>query len=186
MSKEDKKVDEKLKEKEGGTPAPAEAKNTEDPTPGPIPYDRFREVNERNKELAEQLKALKEAEEAREAKAEAERQKRLKEQAEYQTLAEEWEAKYNNLAPQADAATKTVEEYKQALEKFADAQMDLVPELFRDVVKALPVMERLQWLADNQSKLKEPSKKGIPTSPNGERLPELDEKKRRQRAARTF
>lgn len=157
-----------------------------DTQPGPVPYDRFKEVNERNKALADRIADLERKQQEREEEAEKRRRERLKEQEKFQELAEEHEEALEELRPKYQSAQERLEEMEDILEAHADAQMERVPEVFRDVVRKLPVLERLSWLTENAEKLDKKTPKGVPSTPEGRRRSELTENERRKRAARTF
>ena len=167
----------------------AGTKNTEsgDSSPGPIPYDRFKEVNDRAKVYETRLAELEKLNTDREAAEETKRTERLKEQEKFQELANEWEGKFVELQPQYDAAQKELNTVRAILERYAESQLEQVPELFRDVVSKLPLTNRLEWLTENSDKLGKTSPTGIPSTPVGSKPPgELSDDERRKRSARTF
>jgi hypothetical protein len=163
-----------------------ESKNTETSQPGAIPYDRFKEVNDRAKSAAAELEKIRLEVVQRDELEEKNRQSKLKEQAKWEELASEWEGKYNETAPALQTAAEDLKKHKEALEAFAASQLELVPELYRPIVQAMPVLDRLDWLTNNQNQLSKPQVKGIPVTPEGGRAPDLTHDKRRARAARTF
>jgi len=183
-------AEETEEKKESQEEKPAGAENTETPSnePGPIPYDRFKEVNDKAKALQDRLAELEEKQAEREKEEEKKRRKRLEEQQEFKQLAEEAQQKLEQLQPQHDQLQAQLEEYQTLLANYADAQMDVVPELFQDVVRAMELPKRIQWLTENQDKLRKETSKpgGVPSSPPGRQRDDLDETKRRRRAARTF
>lgn len=163
---------------------PAEAENT---VPGPIPYDRFREVNERNKTLAAQVAELEKARKKREDEAETARQAQLKEQEKYRELAEELEGKVKDLEPRAEEARQELEALRAIVGDYAKAQMEQVPDIFKPVLEKLPLTDRLEWLAANSKELKPKTQAGgIPETPAGSGKGELTEDERRRRSSRTF
>lgn len=186
---DDKKKEDEKKEEEGQEVNPgADPKKTENSTDiGPIPYDRFKEVNDRAKAAEARIKELEKKEADRQSDAEKARLDRMKEQEKFQELAEEMKEKYEALQPKYEAMEQELQKHQEVLKQFADAQLEAVPELFRDVVGAMPLLERLQWLTDNRDKLTTKGKPGgVPATPEGVNRPDLTDEDRRRRAARTF
>lgn len=181
--------DKKKKEVEGeGEVTGADPKNTD--TDGkeidPVPYSRFKEVNERSKAQADELAQLKKEKEEAEKAKEDDRRKKLKEKEEFEKLAGEWEAKFEEAAPKLTAANKELEELRGLLETFANAGLEKVPELYRDVVKDMPLQSRLAWLTENQDKLNDEKPKGIPKTPEGSGKGKITDEERRALSRRTF
>ena len=174
--------------KPGDGDAGADPKNTGDSqVPGPIPYDRFKEVNDRARAYEKRLAELEAKNLEREKEQEQKRVNALKEQENFKELAMEWEGKVLDLTPKYEAVQGQLEEANKLLAQYADAQIELVPELFRDVVSKMPLTERLAWLTDNKDKLGKGKPGGIPATPTGKgNAEELTQAQRRQRAARTF
>lgn len=117
-------------------------------TPGPVPYERFAEVNtqlaEMKKWRAEQEKAASEARKAAEA-AEA---KRLAEQNEFKTLAEQRAAKLAELEPLGER----VKSLETVIQGVYEARLKDLPEAARKAVEGLPglsVEQKLGWLNEN-------------------------------------
>jgi hypothetical protein len=189
----DEKEKEGLKGKEGeGQELPgAEPKTAEgtDNQPAPVPYDRFKEVNQRAKLAEERLAKLEQVERERLEQEETDRQKKLKEQQQFQSLAEEWEQKFTTLEPEHKTLKDKYDQAMEVLGGYAKSQMERVPEVFQSVVGTMPVLERLQWLTENAEKLdsvSSPGPKGIPASPKGRTPGDHSEEERRRKAARTF
>lgn len=180
-------TEEKKEEVVTEDPKAAEPSNTDSNDIGPIPYARFKEVNDARRELENRLAELEKLELARQSDAEKAKLERMKEQEKFQELAEEMQGKYEALKPQHDELKAQLEAHQETLEKYAEAQIGAVPELFREVVGRMPLLERLQWLTDNLDKLDTKQKpSGIPATPEGVNRPDLKDEDRRQRAARTF
>ena len=184
------KLEEKKKQdEEAERVAAAELKKkteTEGDDKGPIPYDRFKEVNERAKGYEARLAQLEEENRKRELDVEKARTDRLKEQEKFQELAVEWEGKFNEVSPKHDAATAELKVVNGLLDKFAEAQMEAVPELYREIVAKLPLTERLAWLTENSEKLGKVTLKGVPATPLGTGKGEVTDEERRRISARTF
>lgn len=169
----------------GGTAVPAaEPKNTD--TPGPIPYDRFKEINDRNKELEKQLQALHDQVQERKTADEIARKQALKDQEQFKELADEYEEKVAKLEPQVKDLTAQVKKLTKMLEDQAAAQMARVPDLYRSALEKLPVMERLEWLTENADKLVQDKPAGVPPTPKGQGRGEISPEERRRRSPRTF
>ena len=196
MNEEDKKKKgegQDGKEGEGqespGTDPKKTGEGTSEGQPQPVPYERFKEVNERAKTAEARLAKLEKAEADRIAAEDANRQQKLKEQQQFQSLAEEWEGKFGDLEPKFKNLEAEHQRAMEVLTGYADSQMERVPEVFRGVVSAMPVLERLEWLTENSSKLEEVNgagPKGIPSSPKGRTPSEMTDEQRRKLSARTF
>lgn len=170
------------------TQAPPDgAQNTETQTPAPIPYERFKEVIEAKNAAENRISELEKtmAKFAKE-KEQAETDK-LKEQEQYKELAETWERKHGEIAPQFEQLQAQNLQLLEVLEGFAAKQVELVPEVFRPVVEAMPVLERLTWLTDNADQLTKEKGKAIPKTPQGVgSANQISDEERRKRARRTF
>lgn len=167
--------------------APAGAKNTD--TPESIPYDRFKEVNDRNKQLAARLDELERERKEREAETERERQKQLRDQEKYKELAEELEQKLEDVQPRLAETQARLQKLEEILEAHATAQLELVPEVYHPVINKLPVEERLEWVTENRDALAPKSDdkpSGVPATPRGRGRGEISDEERRKLAAPTF
>jgi len=140
---------------------PEEAKNTVPAAENLIPQSRLNEViAERN--------ALKAAIE-KEAKArEAAETKRLEEQNQYKLLYETAANKTTELEAQLNGLTEKATAAEAALLKVWEAKKGIIPKAMASLVDKLPLTERLEWLAENESELTKPSQ-GTPqhAPPNG-------------------
>ena len=124
------------------TPTPAEAQNTVAVTEMVIPKSRFDEVNNR-------LKAVVAAQEQEaQARAEAETAA-LVQQSAFQEL-------LNVAAAQAKVANEELVQLRASdlkntavLTALWESKATLVPELYRSLVEALPLPDRLDWIAKN-------------------------------------
>jgi hypothetical protein len=160
-------------QKDGGTGAPAEAIKTET-QPGPIPYERFQEVNSQLAEMkkwrAEQEKASKAQAQAAEA-AEAER---LAKAQEWQTLAEKRQAALDELKPYKE----TAERYKGALAAILATQRGNLPGHVIELLDKLDPVDQLEYIAKHQKELAAPAAPQInAAAPNGAAGPENPEAK---------
>lgn len=134
----------------GTTAAQGATTGTPEPTPGPIPYDRFKAVND---ELG-QLRQWKTEQDAATAKAkkdaEAAEAKRLTEANEFKTLAEQRAAKIAELE-QSAGRVATLE---AAVKAVYESRLRALPEGARKAVEGLPgltIEQRLSWLAENEA-----------------------------------
>ena len=161
-------------------------KNT-DNQPGPIPYDRFKEVNDSLKATKKQLDELLADKEKREKERKEAEDKRLESQKEFETLANERKSKL-------DDAEKTINTYKAELEaqtavlsQLYESRKSLVPEMYQPLLDEMSLIKRLEWIAANESKLKPAStNNGIPHTPNPKGTGELTPDQRRAMAKRTW
>ena len=188
MTDLDGKQEEKKEQEPTETDPAAEPKKTEtnENSPGPVPYDRFKEVNDKAKGYEARLAELEKLNVARESADEKARTDRLKEQEKFQELATEWETKATGLQPKLEAAESELEQLRGIVGKYAEAQIEAVPELFREVVGKMPVIEQLEWFTANASKLGKNGPQGIPATPKGSGVGEMSNDDRRRRSARTF
>jgi chromosome segregation ATPase len=146
--------------------------NDGDQTPGPVPYSRFKEVNEERKNLQQRIQALEAAERKRQEDADKAEQQRLEEQNKFEELAQTRKAKVDELTSANDqltAQTQTLQERVTALEAALAAYRDKEIEGLPDSVKALlaeqPVEKQLEWLAANKESVTKLSPDGVPPSP---------------------
>lgn len=138
---------------------PAEVQNTVPAAEQMIPKARFDEINEK-------YKALTLAQEKQAAQKAAAEKAELEKRQEYQAL-------YETTNAQATAALAELEKVKAEQDKATavlaalwEAKKGIVPEVYRELVEALPLTGRLEWLAKNESKLTPAAKGGTP-SPQG-------------------
>lgn len=116
-------------------------------TPDPVPYDRFKEVND-------QLAAAKEREQKRAKEDDEARQKKLQEDGKFQDIIKE-------LTPQAERA-KALE---KTLETYLDAEMKDIPEARRSLIpEGLSVEQKLEYIAKNRKLLHGDGKRNVNTS----------------------
>jgi chromosome segregation ATPase len=161
-------------------------KNT-DNQPGPIPYDRFKEVNDSLKATKKQLDELLADKEKREKERKEAEDKRLESQKEFETLANERKSKL-------DDAEKTINTYKAELDAqtavlsaLYESRKGLVPEMYQPLLDEMSLIKRLEWIAANESKLKPAStNNGIPHTPNPKGTGEMTPEQRRAKAKSTW
>ena len=131
---------------DGADPSPDGGKKAE---PDTVPYERFREVNERAKKaqaLADELQ-----------KAEAEREEKRK------IAAGEHEKVIGELKPKAERA----EILEESLKSFLAAEMEAIPEERRGLVPdSLPVEEQLSYISRNRASLMGNAGKSVNNGPN--------------------
>lgn len=134
-----------------------------------------------------ELKKLQEAEEERAKKQKEAEEKRLESQKEFETLA-------NERKTELDKANESINTYKAELEaqtavlsQLYESRKSLVPEMFRPLLEGMDLVKRLQWIAENESKLKPASNgNGIPHTPNPKGTGDLTPEQRRARAKSTW
>lgn len=163
---------------------PAGESNTD--TPGPVPYSRFKEVNDQAKRLAQQIADLQKKQEERDEKDEQARKKALKDQEQYKELADELDKKVNDLEPRLKAEKERADQLEAQLKAYADSQLESVPEVYRDLLASLPVVDQVEWLNKNRDKLGKERPNGVPPTPEGQGTPKVTDDERRRRTARTF
>jgi len=167
---------------------PDAAKNTDNNQPGPIPYDRFKEVNDSLKATKKQLDELLADKEKRNKEQKEAEEKRLESQKEFETLA-------NERKTQLDKANETITTYKAELEaqtavlsQLYESRKSLVPEMYQPLLDEMNLIKRLEWIAANESKLKPASNgtNGIPHTPNPKGTGDLTPDQRRAKAKSTW
>lgn len=160
---------------------PAEAQNTD--TPGPVPYERFKEVNAelaalrkwRAEQEAAAQKAAREAEEAE--------QRRLEEQKEFRRLAEERKAKLAEIEATATEQARRIEVLESALETYAATAREGLPQPVLDLLSELDVVAQLEWLAKNREALLARPPVGVPATPRAQGVSQaMTDEERRKRA----
>jgi len=68
-----------------------------------------------------------------------------------------------------------------------EARKTAVPEMFQPLLDKLDLVDRLQWIADNEAKLKPVNgANGIPSTPTPKGMGELSPDQKRARAKRTW
>ena len=166
---------------------PDAAKNTENNQPGPIPYERFKEVNDQYKAMKSQLDELQKEKEKRDKDAKEAEEKRLESQQQFEQLA-------NERKTELEKANETITTYKAELEaqtavlqSLYESRKALVPEMFQPLLDSMDLVKRLEWIAANESKLKPANgANGIPPTPNPKGAGEMTPEQRRERSKRTW
>lgn len=185
-------ADEDLNKGEGQEDTPPDGASTteEGKKQGPpetVPYDRLQEVIAERNSLRGDIETLQKEMQKLVDQREADRTKKMEENEEFKELADEWKGKFTNLETDHQNTAQALEAHQEALARFADSQMERVPELYRDVVEKMPLLERLTWLSEKAEKLEEQSKSAaIPRTPKGQGLDKIPDDERRRRAAKTF
>ncbi len=134
------------KEKEKEAQALAEATKAEKENEHMIPKSRLDEEITKRKELKGRLTAI----EVANKKAE---EQRLKDNEEYKTLAEKYQAEAETLKPKADIADKQ----EATLSALLTAQVEDLPENARSMVpEDYTTLQKLDWLATNRAQLMKP------------------------------
>jgi hypothetical protein len=178
-------ADEIDKQPQPDSPAetPPGAKSPE--APGPVPYDRFKEVNEKSKELEKRLAQYEQEKTAAQKAQEEADSKRLEEQQKWQELAEKRGQKAQEAETGLTAATERLGRYETALTSFLQAEKAAIPDIFHDLLGKMDVVEQLEWIAANKAKLTIKTPNGIPATPPPKGKGELSPEERRRQAART-
>jgi len=133
------------------------------PAPGPIPYERFAEINSQFNDLKKKLAEREKADRAAQQAAEAAEAQRLAEQQKWQELAQKHEARLKELEPvQAKAAS-----YEAALKKLLDEQRKGVPAYVLPLLDKMDAAEQLEWIAVNAAQFQAAAAKPTPPNING-------------------
>ena len=166
---------------------PDAAKNTENNQPGPIPYERFKEVNDQYKAMKSQLDELQKEKEKRDKDAKEADEKRLESQKEFETLANERKTELEKANNEITTYKAELEAQTAVLQSLYESRKALVPEMFQPLLDEMSLIKRLEWIATNESKLKPANgANGIPSTPNPKGAGELTPEQRRERSKRTW
>jgi uncharacterized protein (DUF3084 family) len=167
---------------------PDAAKNTENNQPGPIPYERFKEVNDQYKAMKSQLDELQKEKEKRDKDAKEAEEKRLESQQQFEQLANERKTELEKANSEISTYKAELEAQTAVLSALYESRKALVPEMFQPLLDSMDLVKRLQWIAENESKLKPASNgvNGIPHTPNPKGQGELTPDQKRAKARRTW
>ena len=148
-------------------------------------------VQELRQEAAKHRTELKKLQEAEEERAKAQKEaeeKRLEAQKEFEQLATERKAKLEDAEGTITTYKAELEAQTAVLQALYESRKGLVPEMFQPLLDGMDLVKRLQWIADNESKLKPASNgvNGIPHTPNPKGTGELTPEQRRTMAKRTW
>lgn len=165
-------------EPEDTDPPPDEAKNTDK---GPIPYERFKEVNDQLADLRawkqEQEKLAKAAKKDEQKREEA----RLAEQEEYKTLAEQRKARVEELEPLAEK----VERYEAALNDLLKGELKSVPAYVKPLLEDRDPAAQLAYIAKHKESWAKPTPPDINDRASGNgSVTRTDEEKQQELAQR--
>lgn len=128
-------------------PTPDAAATEAAPDEKPIPYDRFKQVNDQLKEM-KQWKAQQEAAEAQRQKEAGEAEKaRLAQQQEWEKLANQYKTEAEQLSPHKAAAEK----YGAALSKLLESERKPLPKHILSLLDKMDPAEQLEWIAENKA-----------------------------------
>ena len=166
---------------------PDAAKNTENNQPGPIPYERFKEVNDQYKAMKSQLDELQKEKEKRDKDAKEAEEKRLESQQQFEQLANERKTELEKANSEISTYKAELEAQTAVLSALYESRKALVPEMFQPLLDSMDLVKRLQWIAENETKLKPANGvNGIPSTPNPKGQGELTPEQRRERSKRTW
>ena len=166
---------------------PDAAKNTENNQPGPIPYERFKEVNDQYKAMKSQLDELQKEKEKRDKDAKEAEEKRLESQQQFEQLANERKTELEKANSEISTYKAELEAQTAVLSALYESRKALVPEMFQPLLDSMDLVKRLEWIAANESKLKPANgANGIPPTPNPKGQGELTPDQRRERSKRTW
>ncbi len=166
---------------------PDAAKNTENNQPGPIPYERFKEVNDQYKAMKSQLDELQKEKEKRDKDAKEAEEKRLESQQQFEQLANERKTELEKANSEISTYKAELEAQTAVLSALYESRKALVPEMFQPLLDSMDLVKRLEWIAANEFKLKPANgANGIPPTPNPKGQGELTPDQRRERSKRTW
>lgn len=175
------------KKPEAEQPVIDKDKDTNKDEPENFSRDYVQELRQEAAKYRTELKQLQEAEAERQKKAKEAEEKRLESQKEFETLAAERKQ-------ELEQANGTIEDYKGQLERqtavltaLYEARKTAVPEMYQPLLDKLDLVDRLQWIADNEAKLKPANgANGIPATPVPKGMGELTPEQKRAKAKRTW
>lgn len=166
---------------------PDAAKNTENNQPGPIPYERFKEVNDQYKAMKSQLDELQKEKEKRDKDAKEAEEKRLESQQQFEQLANERKTELEKANSEISTYKAELEAQTAVLSALYESRKALVPEMFQPLLDSMDLVKRLEWIAANEFKLKPANgANGIPPTPNPKGAGEMTPEQRRERSKRTW
>lgn len=168
---------------------PAEAKKPDTAVSDSVPYDRFKEINDKAKTLEAENQRLKDAEAKRAEDEKKGKEKQLAAEAKWQELATTRETERDTAVTERDTLKGQLATYEAALQKVYEGRVTAVPEMYRPLLSQLPLPERMTWIVENEDKLTANGKTapgGIPATPNPKGQGTLTDEERRKRAAKTF
>lgn len=151
----------------------AETQNTDAPNggqPGPIPYERFKEVNDQLAAFKRQWEAMEKAEALRAEQAKKDAEKVMAEQQQWQQLATQREQEREGLKTDMAALSAAHGRYQTALKAILDERRKGMPAYLLTLLDKLDEVEQLEYIAANGEKLA-PQAPGTPapqrrTGPN--------------------
>ena len=153
----------------------------------PVPYDRFQTVNQQKNDALARLEELEKAEAERSKKAKEAEEERLKKQQEFETLAEQYKAERDEKETAVTELQDRIEKYEGVLTSLYEARKTAVPEMYQPLLEKLDLIERLEWIAGNEDKLKTSNgSNGIPPTPTAKGVGSISDEERRKKAARVW
>ena len=165
---------------------PDVAKNTEN-QPGPIPYERFKEVNEQLKAVKQQLDEQLADKQKRDKEQKEADEKRLESQQQFEQLATERKQELEKANSTLTDVQGQLERQSAVLNALYESRKTAVPEMYQPLLDKLDLVDRLQWIADNEAKLKPANgANGIPATPTPKGMGEMTPDQKRARAKRTW
>lgn len=135
-----------------------------------VPISRLNDHIQRTKAAEAELEQFRSAEEKRLADSEAAKKKQLEDQQKFQELYQTAESEKVQAVEQVTALTAQVESMAKSLEAQWDVQKELIPELYRNLVGAMPIEDRIQWLSENSEKLTKEKGNGTPRAGASKRI----------------
>ena len=149
--------------------------------------DYVQELRQEAAKYRTELKQLQEAEAERQKKAKEAEEKRLESQKEFETLASERKQELEQANNTITTVQAELERQTSVLSALYESRKTAVPEMYQPLLDKLDLVDRLQWIADNEAKLKPVNgANGIPTTPVPKGMGELTPDQRRQKAKRTW
>jgi len=154
--------------------------------PGPVPYDRFKTVNESLKQTQAELKKMQDAEAERQAAAKEAEEKGMLDQQEFEKLATKRKGELQAVTERVATLEAENKKNEEALTKYLEAARKDLPEHILALLDKLDTVDQLEYIAANRETLgaKLPDGPGkLPKSKgnNGS----LSEDEKRKRAAQT-
>ena len=148
----------------------------------------IQELRRENGKYRTELRQLQEAEADRQKKSKEADEKRLESQKEFETLANERKTELEKANSEITTYKAELEAQTAVLSALYESRKSLVPEMFRPLLDSMDLVKRLQWIAENESKLKPASNgvHGIPHTPNPKGTGDLTPEQRRARAKSTW
>ena len=174
---------------EGKKPEAENLIKKEEETKEPENFSReyVQELRQEAAKYRTELKQLQEVESDRQKKAKEAEEKRLESQQQFEQLANERKAELETANTNLATVQAQLDRQSAVLDALYESRKTAVPEMYQPLLDKLDLVDRLQWIADNEAKLKPANGvTGIPNTPTPKGMGEMTPDQKRARAKRTW